>query len=172
MFAKAFIILFICIHSLFIRACNRCTGDCDLVRAREGEPEGPEVTQETEAQPVGPEEPKEEVKCPSHEPASFVKGKPQSILSLPLYFQSILEYVISIDALRIGVVMEPLLHYTLPCLDILSYLVVELGSSSSLALLLIDRSRVISCHLREIGSVSNYDWLYGLSWGRIWFKMT
>jgi len=47
-------------------------------------PEGPEVTQEVEAQPVGQEEPKEEVECPSHEPASFVKGKPRSILSLPL----------------------------------------------------------------------------------------
>jgi len=46
--------------------------------------EGPEVTQETEAQPAGPEEPEEEVECPSHEPAWFMKGKPRSILSLPL----------------------------------------------------------------------------------------
>jgi len=42
-------------------------------------PEGPEVTQETEVQPAGPEEPKEEVECPSHEPTSFVKGKAQRI---------------------------------------------------------------------------------------------
>jgi len=47
-------------------------------------PEGPEVSQKTEVQPAGPEEPKEEVECSSHEPASFVKGKPRSILSLPL----------------------------------------------------------------------------------------
>jgi len=47
-------------------------------------PEGPEVTQETEVQPAGPKEPEEEVKCPSHEPMSFVKGKPWSILNLPL----------------------------------------------------------------------------------------
>jgi len=47
-------------------------------------PEGQEVTQVTEVQPVGQEEPEEEVECPSHEPASFVKGKPRSILSLPL----------------------------------------------------------------------------------------
>ena len=53
--------------------------------------------------------------------------------------------------------MAPLLHYTFPCPDILPYLVVELGSSSSLALLLIGRSRVISCHLREIGSMSDQD---------------
>jgi len=46
--------------------------------------EGPEITQEAEAQPAGQEEPEEKVKCPSHEPTSFVKGKPQSILSLPL----------------------------------------------------------------------------------------
>jgi len=47
-------------------------------------PEGPEVIQETEVPPAGPEEPEEEVECPSHEPASFVKGKPRSILSLLL----------------------------------------------------------------------------------------
>jgi len=47
-------------------------------------PEGPEVTQETEVQPAGPEEPEEEVECPSHEPASFVKGKPRSIFTLLL----------------------------------------------------------------------------------------
>jgi len=46
--------------------------------------EGPEITQEAEAQPAGQEEPEEEVECPSHEPASFVKGKPRSILSIPL----------------------------------------------------------------------------------------
>ena len=53
-------------------------------------PEGPEVTQETEVQPAGPEEPEEEVECPSHEPASFVKGKPRSILSLPHNFKACL----------------------------------------------------------------------------------
>ena len=46
--------------------------------------EGPEITQEAEVQPAGQEEPEEEVECPNHEPASFVKGKPRSILSLPL----------------------------------------------------------------------------------------
>jgi len=46
--------------------------------------DGPEITQEAEVQPAGQEEPEEEVECPNHEPASFVKGKPWSILSLPL----------------------------------------------------------------------------------------
>jgi len=49
-------------------------------------PEGPEATQEMEVQPADPAEAKEEVECPSHEPALFVKGKPRSILSLPLKF--------------------------------------------------------------------------------------
>ena len=47
-------------------------------------PEGQEGNPEVEVQQVGVEEPEEEVECPSHEPASFVKGKPLSILSLPL----------------------------------------------------------------------------------------
>ena len=47
-------------------------------------PEGQEGSQEVEVHQVGPEELEEEVECPSHEPASFVKSKPRSILSLPL----------------------------------------------------------------------------------------
>jgi len=39
-------------------------------------PEGQEGNPEVEVQQVGLEEPKEEVECPNHEPASFVKGKP------------------------------------------------------------------------------------------------
>jgi len=47
-------------------------------------PKGQEINPEAEVQPAGHEEPEEEVECPNHEPASFVKGKPRSILSLPL----------------------------------------------------------------------------------------
>ena len=47
-------------------------------------PKGQEGSQEVDVQPVGLEEPEEEVECPNHEPASFVKGKPRSILSIPL----------------------------------------------------------------------------------------
>jgi len=47
-------------------------------------PEGQEGNSEVEVQQVGLEEPEEEVEYPNHEPASFVKGKPRSILSLPL----------------------------------------------------------------------------------------
>jgi len=47
-------------------------------------PEGQEFNPEAEVQPAGHEEPEEEVESLNHEPASFVKGKPWSILSLPL----------------------------------------------------------------------------------------
>ena len=47
-------------------------------------PEGPEFNPEAEVQQAGHEEPEEEVECPNHEPASFVKGKPRSILCFPL----------------------------------------------------------------------------------------
>ena len=47
-------------------------------------PEGQEFNPEAEVQPAEREEPEEEVECPNHEPASFMKGKPRSILSLPL----------------------------------------------------------------------------------------
>jgi len=53
-------------------------------------PEGPEVNQETEVQPAGQEEPKEEVECPSHEPALFMKGKPRSILISHFNFKAYL----------------------------------------------------------------------------------
>jgi len=46
--------------------------------------EGQEVSPEVEVQQAGHEEPDDVVECPNHEPASFVKGKPRSILSLPL----------------------------------------------------------------------------------------
>jgi len=47
-------------------------------------PEGQEFNPEVEVPQAGHEEPEEEIECPNHEPALFVKGKPRSILSLPL----------------------------------------------------------------------------------------
>ena len=63
------------------RVCNRCTGSGSLVRAQSGEPRRPG---DQSGEPAGQEEPEDEVECPNHEPALFVKGKPRSILSLPL----------------------------------------------------------------------------------------
>jgi len=45
-------------------------------------PKDQEGNQESEDQPTEPGEPEEVVECPSHEPTTFVKGKPRSIISL------------------------------------------------------------------------------------------
>ena len=50
-------------------------------------------------------------KCPDHQPSSFLKGKPQSILSLPC-FHKYIEYLLFVDdALSIGIGWNQLLHY-------------------------------------------------------------
>jgi len=99
-------------------------------------PEGQEGNPEVEVQQVGLEEPEEEIECPNHEPASFVKGKPRSILSLPFTFESLLEYVISIDAFKYRSCDEALAAFYSILVQIsYHYLVIELGSSSSLAML-------------------------------------
>ena len=69
---------------LTYRACNRCIRTAASFELDRVNHEGPEINQEVEVQPAEQEEPEEEVECPNHEPASFVKGKPRSILSLPL----------------------------------------------------------------------------------------
>ena len=61
----------------------------------------PEENQEVQHQEVPEEgEPKADhlPKCPDHQSATFVKGKPQSIISLPTLLMS--PKVIRIDALR------------------------------------------------------------------------
>ena len=57
--------------------------------------------------------------CPNHQPSSFLKGKPQSILSLP-WFYKYLEYLLFVDdALSIGIWLEPIVAlYIHPCPDI------------------------------------------------------
>ena len=79
---------FFCMHTFsFIEhaiGASDATASFDL----QVNPEGQEGNPEVEVQQVGLEEPEEEeVECPSHEPASFVKGKPRSILSLPLFLK-------------------------------------------------------------------------------------
>jgi len=98
-------------------------------------PEGQEGNPEVEVQQAGLEEPEEEVVCPNHEPASFVKGKPRSILSLPLlskvYLMCYIYWCIkyrscdeTFAAFYSNLVQIPY-----------HYLVIELGSSSRLAML-------------------------------------
>ena len=75
---------FLCMHVFSFTEHAIGAPDVTVSFELQANPEGQEGSQEVEVQQVGPEEPEEEVECPSHEPASFVKGKPQSILSLPL----------------------------------------------------------------------------------------
>ena len=78
-----------------------------------------EESQEVQHQEIPREgEPKADhlPKCPDHQPATFVKGKPRSIISLPILLMSpkllvLMHYVI-------GVIWEHLLHITFPCLEI------------------------------------------------------
>ena len=52
---------------------------------------GPEEQEEAQEQePLGVSEPGEELQeCPDHNPSTFEKGKPRSILSLPILANSI-----------------------------------------------------------------------------------
>ena len=50
--------------------------------------------------------------CPDHQPSTFMKGKPQSIISLPTLLMS--PKVIRIDALRHRSYLETLAAYYLP----------------------------------------------------------
>ena len=71
--------------------------------ASQEEPEVPEID-EAAAEEELPE-------CPDHRPSSFLKGKPQSILSLPCFYKY-LEYLLFVDdALSIGIGWNQLLHY-------------------------------------------------------------
>ena len=75
---------FLCLHVFSFTEHAIGAPDVAVSFELQANPEGQEGSQEVEVQQVRPEEPEEEVECPSHEPASFVKGKPRSILSLPL----------------------------------------------------------------------------------------
>ena len=64
--------------------------------------EGEEGDQQEIPQAVAPKEeeqtPEELPECPNHRPTSFLKGKPRSILSLPMFYKILLESFM-IDAL-------------------------------------------------------------------------
>ena len=77
-----------CIFLLFEHAIG--ASDATISYELQANPEGQEGSQEVEVQQAGLEEPDEEVECPNHELASFVKGKPRSILSLPLLSKSLI----------------------------------------------------------------------------------
>ena len=118
----------------------------------QGISEGQEGNPEVEVQQVGLEEPEgEEVECPNHEPASFVKDKPRSILSLPLLLKVYLIcYIYCCIKFRS---CDENLCCTLfhPCPDNSPYLGYRVRIGKLLSHALSGRSRVISRHLRDIG---------------------
>ena len=67
------------------------TEEITLLEFNEGE-EGDQQEIPQAAAPKGEEQTLEELpKCPDHRPTSFLKGKPRSILSLPVFYKILLE---------------------------------------------------------------------------------
>ena len=63
------------------------TEEITLLEINEGE-EGDQQEIPQAAAPEGKEQNLEELpECPDHHPTSFLKGKPQSILSLPVFYK-------------------------------------------------------------------------------------
>ena len=59
----------------------------------------------------------EVLECPDHQPSSFLKGKPQSILSLLCFKNDYFEYLYIFDALSDRNWMQTLVAYiSIPCL--------------------------------------------------------
>ena len=67
------------------------TEEITLLEFNEGE-EGDQQEIPQAAAPKGEEQTLEELpKCPDHRPTSFLKGKPRSILSLPVFYKILIE---------------------------------------------------------------------------------
>ena len=92
-------------------ACNRCNRGNHVGGARRrstrGEPGSAAPRGSSEGEPEVDHHPE----CPDHQPATFVKGKPRSIISLPTLLIS--PKVIRIDALRDRSCLETLATYYL-----------------------------------------------------------
>ena len=56
------------------------------------------------------------LECPDHQPATFMKGKPRSIISLPILLMW--PKLLVLMHYMIGVIWEHLLHITFPYLEI------------------------------------------------------
>ena len=59
--------------------------------------EAEEGNQQEDPQAAAPEgveqNPEEVLECPDHRPISFLRGKPQSIISLPVIYKCLLKYL-------------------------------------------------------------------------------
>ena len=69
------------------------TDEITLLEFNEGE-EGEQQEIPQAATPKEEEQtPEELLECPDHCPTSFLKGKPQSILSIPIFYKCLLKYL-------------------------------------------------------------------------------
>ena len=92
------------------------TEEITLVELNDDPQEEGQEVQHQEVPSEGEPEANHLLECPDHQPVTFVKGKPRSIISLPILLMSptllvLMHYVI-------GVVWKHLLHITFPCLEI------------------------------------------------------
>ena len=85
------VIVYAFVISYFMLMHIGSTEEITLLKFNEEE----EVDQQGTPQAVAPEEgeqtPEELPECPDHRPTSFLKGKPRSILSLPVFYKISLE---------------------------------------------------------------------------------
>ena len=86
------------------------------------------------------------LECPDYQPSSFLKGKPQSIISLLCFYKYHLRPLCLMHQV-IGVDWKLLLHI----LSLSRRIYLESYVGPGLNICLAGRSRVISCHLRDIG---------------------
>ena len=88
-----------------------------LLEFEQGLPEEQQQAQETKVQALEEGANKEEVlECPNHQPSSFLKGKPWSILSLLCFENDYFEYLYMFDALSDRNWMQTLVAYiSIPC---------------------------------------------------------
>ena len=130
-----------------------------------------EKNQEVQHQEV-PEEGKPKVdhlpECPDHQLATFVKGKPRSIISLPTLLMS--PKVIRIDALCHRSCLETLdAYYLYFTRNIYHESYLSLGTLIMLSYAQTGRSQVISYHMRAIGDNFITVGYIVLSWNITWY---
>ena len=83
-----------------------------LLEFEQGLPEEQQQAQETEVQdPEGGASEEEVLECSDHQPSSFLKGKPRSIISLLCFENGYFEYLYMFDALSDRNWMQTLVAY-------------------------------------------------------------
>jgi len=69
------------------------TEEITLLEFDEEEEGGQQVIPQAAAPEEEEQNPEELPKCPDHRPTSFLKGKPRSILSLPVFYKILLKFL-------------------------------------------------------------------------------